>query len=249
MTTPIVVSRMVQTVKAHSPELLTAFGVVGTATTAYLTGKATVTAVRVIDEEEARTGVADDRKQRIKERVGLVWKLYIPPAASGITTIACIVGLQRVSSRRTAAAVTAYAVAERGLSEYREKVEEQLGKTKEQKFQDAIAQDKVDATPPSAEMMIIHTGRPLFCELFTMRYLRCDMETLKQAERKVNDEAGRDIYVTLTEFYDMIGLPQTSQSDDLGWDASRPLELRISTAHGPGDEPCTTFDYNYIKPV
>ena len=36
----------------NSPAILTALGVSGTITTAYLTGRATVKAVRIIDEDE-----------------------------------------------------------------------------------------------------------------------------------------------------------------------------------------------------
>jgi hypothetical protein len=232
---------VVKLIKANSPEILTAIGVTGVATTGYLAAKATYKMAR---DEDA------DPNATTKEKAKKYWKLYIPTAIAGSLTITCIVGGSRAQAKRTAAAVAAYSVIEKGFEEYKEKVVEQIGKGKEQKVRDEVAQDRVTKTPPSAEVLVVHGTTVLCCELYTGRYFRSDMETLKRAQNEINYRARHhDMYVMLSEFYDIIGLEHTSNSDYMGWDMHRDFELRFSATLTQGGEPCMAFDYNYIKPL
>ena len=239
----------VKAVRKNAPGEFTALSVAGVIGTAYLTGRASYKAALVINDEESRTGTSNDWKERLKGRGKLVWKLYIPPVASGVATVGCIFGLSRVTSRRATAAAAAYAVAERGFEEYKEKVTEELGKGKEQKIRDSIAQDKVDKNPPNNEIFIVNTGLVLCCELYTHRYFRSDMETLRRAEDTIKQRIETDMYVMLSEFYDQIGLPHTSHSDYVGWEEANRMELRFTTTLAENGEPCLAFDYSYIKPL
>jgi hypothetical protein len=182
------------------------------------------------------------------ERAKKTWKVYVPAGISGVLTTACIVGASRATNRRTAAAVTAYSLTERAFSEYREKVVEQIGKGKEQKLRDEVAQDRITRNPPS-QVIITSGGDVLCCELFTHRYFKSDMETLKQAQNKINYKILQLLYVTLEDFYDLIDLPHTSNSSNLGWDSDKLMELQFSTILSEGGEPCLAFDYNYTKPL
>lgn len=240
-----------QTLKSNSPEILTALGVSGVLTTSYLTAKASFRAWRIIEKEQDRL----DHFERshtldIKEKTKLVWKIYIPAGISGALTIGCVIGSSRATGRRTAAAVTAYSLTERAFSEYKEKVVEQIGKGKEQKVTDEIVQDKVTNNPPvSREVIIVGSGQVLCCELFTHRYFRSDMEALRKAQNDINMMIVNHFYVALDEFYDIIGLPHTSNSANLGWDSDKLLELKFSTVLADDGEPCLAFDYNYTKPL
>ena len=246
MTTPIFVRNAIKACRSHSPEILTGFGIVGVISTAYLTGKAAYKSAEVLSDTDRHV----DRKERFKHDIKVVWKLYIPATATGVVTIGCIFGSQRVNVRRAAAAAAAYSVAERGFAEYKERIVEKFGEGPEQKIRDKIVQDRVEKKPVgSNEIVMLQTGHVLCCELFTHRYFRSDMETLKKAENEVNQRIFSDLYVMLSEFYDQIGLPHTSHSDYVGWDSGKPLELRFSTVLSETGEPCLAFDYNYTKPV
>ncbi len=59
----------------NSPAILTAIGVTGTLTTAYLTGKATFKAAEILQAE-----FEEYRPCTTKEKAQFVWKLYIPAA-------------------------------------------------------------------------------------------------------------------------------------------------------------------------
>lgn len=249
MTTPVIVSRALKTLKAYSPEVLTGLSISGVVTTAYLTGKATVQATKVSTWETGGPETKEERYERYKENIKRSWKFYIPAGASGIATVGCILAVQRVGSRRAAAAATAYAIAERTLSEYRDQVVEEFSKTRDQKIMDKVVQDRVDEKPPSNQIVISGSGRVLCCELFTHRYFYSDMETLKKAQSWVNNRVLGDLYVMMSEFYDHIGLEHTSQSDYLGWDQHRELELRFSPVISEAGDPCIGFDYNYTMPL
>lgn len=251
MDTSAIFNNAVKTVKANSPEILTALGISGLIGTAYLAAKAAwkandVVADDILDHKAAHPGVPYSRTR--KESVKLVWKLYIPAAGSGILTIACIVGASKANGKRTAAAVTAYSLTERAFSEYRDKVVEQIGKGKEQKIRDEVAQDRV-SNLSSKEVIITSGGNVLCCELYTHRYFRSDMESLRKAQNDLNALIVSEMYVTLDEFYDIVGIPHTSVSDKLGWTSEKLLELIFSTVMSEEGEPCLAFDYNHIKPL
>lgn len=241
-------NKTIQLVKSNSPEILTALSVSGVVSTAYLTGKASYKASDIIYNAEHRKPVKN-RKERFKERTKLTWKLYIPAGVSGALTIGCIIGASRATGRRTAAAVTAYSLTERAFSEYREKVVEEIGKGKEQKIRDEIVQDRVIAKPPPQNVIVAGSGTVLCCELFTHRYFQSDMETLRKAQNDVCEKIIHELYVTLDYFYDLIGLPYTSQSNDMGWDSGKTMELEFSTVLAEGGVPCLAFEYSYIKPL
>ncbi len=238
-----------KTLKSNAPEIFTALGVSGVVTTAYLTAKAAFKASDVIRESEAEHGFATDKKENFKIRTKLVWKLYIPAGVSGALTIGCIICSSKANGKRTAAAVTAYSLTERAFSEYKEKIVEQIGEGKEQKVRDELAQERVNKTSGSQEIIVVGKGHVLCCELFTNRYFRSDMETLRKAQNDINMRVVNHHYVTLDEFYDLIELPYTSNSSHFGWDADKLMELIFSTVLGVGGEPCLAFDYNYTKPL
>lgn len=248
MTLPELLTKLTKTVKSNSPEILTALGVSGVITTAYLAGKASFKAAGIIASDESVGGVSDVRKENFKRRFHLVWREYIPAGISGVATVACVVGASKANIKRTTAAVTAYSLTERAFSEYKEKVVEQIGKGKEQKIRDEIAQDKVLAKVPGSQI-VVGPGYVLCCELFTHRYFRSEMETLRKAENMINGKIVNEMYVTLDEFYELIGLSSTSNSNRIGWDSNKLMKLEFSTVLSENGEPCLAFDYNYTKPL
>lgn len=141
------------------------------------------------------------------------------------------------------------AIAERSFAEYRDKVVEEIGKNKEQKIRDTIAQEQGDKNPPGKQIIITGGGNVLCCELYTMRYFRSDMESLRRAENKINSKINNELYVSLSEFYYILGLRPTCVSDEVGWNSDKLMELEFSTIMSEDNEPCIAFKYNYVKPV
>lgn len=237
-------------IRANSPSILTAFGVSGTITTAYLTGKATIKAVNAVRSEQERID------QRVKsyplarnDVIRLVWKFYIPPTISGVVTIGSIIAATRIGSKRTAAAYSILTVSERAFDEYKEKVVEKYGERKEQHIRDEIAQDKVtNNPPPTREVMLAGPGNVLCYEIYTGRYFNSDMESLRKAQNDINAKLLRDDHASASDLYIILGLPYTSHSSYIGWTSDKLLELQFSTCLADDGRPCLAFEYNYINP-
>lgn len=232
----------------HSPLIMTAIGVAGVATTAYLTAVASFKAARAIDADEEKMGISDDPLQRFREQAAITWKFYIPAASTAVVTVGAIAYANRLGSKRTAAAVSAYAVTERAFAQYRDKVVEQIGNHKEQVIRDDIARDEVAKKKPDT-VILAGSGEALCCELHTGRYFMCSMESLRKAQNDVNARIMHELYISLDEFYYIIGLNPTATSGDLGWDSDRLMDLEFSSVLTEEGRPCLAFNYNYIKPI
>lgn len=226
-------------VKRNSPAILTAIGVSGTITTTGLAIKATFEAADILETKP------DDLS--IKEKAKIVWPLYIHTAASGAITIGCIVSAAHINSRRAAAAYSLLNVSERAFEEYQEKVRETIGDKKEKDVRDKVAQDRVTNTPPSENIVVLAAPGNVMCmESHTGRYFHSDMESLRRAENDVNAHLIHNMYVSLSDFYDILDLPHTRESDNGGWESGRSLELSYSAVLHEGS-PVLVLDYNYIK--
>lgn len=257
-----------RTISKHSPEILTGIGIAGMVTTTVLAVKATPKALELIEEKkreknyelvkEAANG--DDSCERINklspiETVRVAWKPYIPAVVTGTLSIVCLVGASSTSARRNAALATAYKISETALSEYKAKVVETIGEKKEESIRDKIAKDKVEKNPVSkTEIIITEKGNTLCYDALSGRYFKSDIDRIKKAENAINKRLLNEMYISLNEFYDELGLGSTSIGDELGWNLDDGLiDLDFSSQIADDGTPCIVVDYrvapkyNYYK--
>lgn len=221
----------------HSPALLTGVGVVGTITTAVLAAQGGAKAAHRLSEESPHL--------TLQERAKRTWPEFVPAAASGALTVSAIILANRIGNRRTAAIAAAYAISEKAIVEYRDKVREVVGQNKETKIQDAIAQDQVSRTPVPGNLVVV-TGKNVLCfDSWSSRYFTSSMEELKSAQNAVNYQLNKYDYASLSDFYDEIRLDHTEESDDIGWNIdSGLLELEFSSCISPDQEPALVIRFN-----
>lgn len=246
MTLMAIVKQAEKLAADHSPQILAGVAVAGTVTTAILTGKATIKACKIVNvhryDQDPSAEVFITNKQIVEK----TWKLYIPALASGVLTVATIITATQIGTRRTAALAAAYAVSEKAFVEYKEKVVEKIGEAKERSVRDDIAQDRVRETPMEEPDLFVAGGGKVLCfEPGTARYFMSDMETLKKAQNDLNYQVLNNLYASLSDFYDLIGLERTKFSDDMGWNSDRLLELKFSTVLAD-DKPCLVMDYHVV---
>lgn len=241
----------------NSASILTGVGVAGTVATAYLTARATFRAAEIIREAE------DPREEDFKaggevlhqvttvdmltnlDKVSLVWKHYIPPAAMGIITITSIVAANRISSKKIAALVVASGISDRALNEYKQKVIDKFGERKETDIRDEIAQDRVIGHPAnSREIVLAGTGEVLCYDMLTGRYFQSTMEEIRRAENRVNYEMIHFNSVSLSMFYEELGLPPTPYTDSVGWNMNNHMEVKVSTVMSTDNRPCLAIDFS-----
>lgn len=203
----------------NSPAILAGIGVAGTLVTAYLAGQASFKAARIIDEEQRRLDAEkESHPLDTREKINLVWKLYVPPAGTVILTVGAIVFAHRVGTRRLTVLAAAYEISHRALEEYREKVVETIGPKKERGIQESLSQDRADrGIPMATQVLVLGNGDVLCYESLTGRTFKSNYEDLRRAVNQMNLKINHHGYASLTDFYYAVGLQPTSLSDDMGW--------------------------------
>ena len=230
-------------VTKHSPEILTGMGIAGMITTAILAVRATPKALKIIEEKKEAEGVDELRPL---DTVKATWKCYIPATVTGVTSVACLVGARSVSARRNAALATAYKLSETALAEYRDKVIETVGEKKEKFIREQVDKERVDKNPVSKnEVIITEKGNTLCYETTSGRYFKSDIEQIKKAINEINRIMLLDMYVSLNEFYDEIGLDHTSVGDYLGWNIDdKNIVPDFSSQIADDGTPCIVINFS-----
>lgn len=224
----------------NSPAILAGVGVAGVAATAVLAARGGTNAERILSEHpEERTR---------KETFLLVWKEYAPAAVVGVGTATAIVMSTRIGLRRTAAMTAAFTISEKTFGEYRAKVVEQLGKNKATKIDDAVAQAQIDKAAPPGNLIVLEGTDQLCFDAWSGRYFKSNMETLKKAQNDLNYSIITHNYASLSDFYDLIGLEHTQESDDIGWSLDNRFEIEFSTCISPDQKPAISIRYR-TEPV
>lgn len=253
MNIPQLLRRVEKFTSDHSPLILTGLGTAGVITTAVLAAKGGMKAHRILLEEQRRislekTGEPDNRFAVDFERaVKLTWTCYLPAAGSVLLTCGAIIGANQIGTRRQAALAAAYGISEKAFEEYREKVKEKFGESKEQTARDELNSERVARMPAeSSEVVIIGDGEQLCCDLYSGRFFKSDMETLKKAQNDLNYRMFGDDYASLADYYHLIGLPATSGSHDMGWNIDKPLEIHYTTCLDPKGRPAIAIDFQVV---
>ncbi len=225
----------------HSPEILTGVGIAGMVTSTVLAVKATPKALELI--EEAKTHKNEELP--VKTVIKVAWKPYIPAVTLGVASISCIIGGSVVNAKRNAALATAYAISEKALIRYKDKVIETIGENKEKHIREQIAQDDINEKPVSNSSIIItQKGNTLIRDSISGRDFRSDLDTIRKVVNELNREMLTQNYVSLNDFYSALNLEPTSTSGYLGWNIDDGLiEIDFDTCLA-GDEPCVVIDYS-----
>lgn len=237
-----IVKSVKSTLVQRSPEILTGIGIAGMVVTTVLAVKATPKALRLLDEAENEK----EADLTVGDKIKACWKCYIPTAVTGVTSVACLVGASSVHTRRNAALAAAYTLSDSALREYREKVVETIGEKKEKVVRDAVAKEKIEKDPvTNKEVIVTEKGDTLCYDGIFGRYFKSDMESIKRAINKINRQIVCDMYVSLNEFYDELGLNHVPIGDDLGWciDDGQ-IEIDFSSQLAEDGTPCLVMNYS-----
>ena len=235
----------------NSPAILTALGVTGTLTVAYLTGKASFKAAEIIREAEAERETKGDPELDNWDKVDLVWREYIPAAGIAAMTVSAIIGANHISTKRVAAFASAYSMAEKGFNQYKDKVLEKVGEKKEGEIRDEVARQHLKDHPYSRSPIIITGhGDHLCFDSYSGRYYQSDIERVKSAVNDINYQVHAQDSASLSDYWALIGLEPTQVSDDIGWTPDRKLDIHYTSELTKEGVPClvTTF-LNTPKPL
>lgn len=242
--TPAIFKNAKAALTKYSPQILIASGITGMITTTVLAVKATPKALLLIEDEKQKKEVD---KLAPLDTVKVAWKCYVPAGITCATSIACLVWANSVHSRRNAALAAAYKLSETALIEYRDKVVETIGEKKEQTVKDEIAKDRVKKKPVNkSEVIVTKRGETLCYDVSFDRYFKSDIEQLRKIENELNKRMLNEMYISLNEFYDEIGLPHIKEvGDTIGWNINKAMiDLHIGSCLSDDGTPCITVSHN-----
>ena len=210
-------------VSDNSPKILTGVGIGCMIGGAIMAVKATPKAMELIEEEkENRKQNPNDEVELTKvETVKAAWKPYVPATLSILVGAGCIVGANTVNARRQAVLYSALKLSETTLAELKDKTAEVVSPEKVKEIKQKIAEDKVEKiaenTSNRQNVIVTNDGDSWFIDPFTNTPFRSSINKLDAAANKLNREMRDDMYVSLSQFYDEIGLEHTATSDYIGW--------------------------------
>lgn len=239
-----VIKNVRNSVIKHSPEILTGIGIAGTVGAVVLSVNITPKAIIKIQNAESNKG----NKLSNKEIIKLCWKDYLPVVALEIASISCIIGGNRINLKRNAALGAAYAISEKTLLKYKDKVIETIGEKEEQKIMDKIHEDDVKNDPPKNNTIIVTSnGNTLFKDEISGRYFRSDMNSINKIINELNEKINHQDYVSLNELYSGYGLDPLRDGDLIGWNITNGIiKLTLSTCLVDNNEPCIVLDYEKL---
>lgn len=245
----------------NAPTILTMAGITAMASSTYWAVKATPKALALKEKAEveknkkAGTFKGDKVNDWIPltkvEIVQTCWRCYAPAFITGVLGAACLIGANSMNLRKNAALAAAYALSETNFKEYREKTLEEVGEKKEEKIRNAVAEEKITKNPVNTSTVLeTGNGDTLCYDAICARYFKSSIEKLKSALNELNMELVQDGYVSLNQYYDLIGLPNGMLGDDLGWSindhhATVQLDLSAQLTKDEAQTPCMVVSFKY----
>ena len=220
----------------YAPEILTALGVAGVATSTVLIAKQTLKLEETVGRAEIRTMVAKDEKAEGKDNLAVVKaymenttdmvKLYGAPVMLALASIASILAAHGIMRRRNAALVAAYGVLETAFANYRQRVREAIGDEREQDLYVGVREETVvDENTGKKTVKKDLAGGPAspYALLFDENNIHWEREAgtnktwLLIKQQHLNDMLTMRGYMFLNEVHRALGFPETKAGQVVGW--------------------------------
>lgn len=226
----------------HSPEILTGIGITGMITSTVLAVKATPKALKLIENKKKE--INTDNLNTI-DTIKAAWKPYIPTVLVGLASATCIIGASATNYKRNAALASAYALSERTLLRYRDKVIDTIGERKEHQIKEKVAQDELNNNKiNNSQIIITGQGDTLCMDSYSGRYFKSNMEFIKRIVNELNRRLVYENYISLNEFYGELGLDNVKNGELVGWNLDSGLiDPTFSTCLTDDGQPCLVLDF------
>lgn len=191
--------------KQVSPTILSYASVAGLLATTVTAVKATPNAMERIKYDSRFNHDGDSYAYTKFEAFKSAWRCYIPAAAIGLSTIACILGANTLNKRQQAALTSAYALLSNTYNEF-------VKKDKGAAVRKAVVGDK---TIP--DDISLTNEKVLLYEFNHGDFFEFGLGELLSAEYQFNQKFLSQGYICLNDFYELIGLPKSDIGEMLGW--------------------------------
>lgn len=246
----------------HQREIMLGAAISGTIVTAVLSWKAGIKASKVLEEQKQKMDdlkekydndeaitdeeFAEEKKEITVETIKKVTPIVAAPVLAGTSTIIAVVCGYKAASTQIATLSTLYSLSDKALSDHMEKTKEIFGEKKAREVKDAVSADKVSKNPPGKnEVFITGKGETLCYDDYSGRYFKSDAESIRKAVNDINAQLRDDYFVSLNEFYALLGLSNVKLGDDIGFAMDDGyLNLSFSATLTDNNVPCLVLNYD-----
>lgn len=232
------------TLSKHRPAILMGIGITGMVTTTILAVRATPKAIIAIEDEKIEL---DKDKLTPIEAAKVCWKYYIPATATMLAATTCLIFSHTESTRRATAMAAAYQLSEAALNEYKDAVIETIGEKKEKAVRSKMTENSLKKNPVDEEF--VHNtgyGNTLCHDAVFGSYFRSSHTAVERAIVEINRRiVSGDMYASLNDFYDELGIPHIDIGDYVGWNLDDG-EIKVHDDYGGSHtgEPTLVIRYN-----
>lgn len=198
--------------KKNSSTILTIVGAVGVGITALMSARDTIKMTKRLERESE----SKHRPLYTKEKIKVAAPCYIPTIITGVSTILCICGANKLNKDVQKSLTSAYVLLDQSYKEYKNSVKEIYGAEGNTKVVSNIARKHIEELDTSEQ----HDG-DLFFDFFNLHYFHSTLDNVIEAEKAANEMLQMYGYVSLQTLYSLIG-EETSHDmhgydDSLGW--------------------------------
>jgi energy-converting hydrogenase Eha subunit A len=229
-------------ITANSPVLLVGTAVAGVIATGVLAAKGGYQARGIIDAaREEKDGV----EPTLPEKFSLTWLCFAAPVLTATSTVASVIGVHAIHTKRYAALAGLYAIATSKLDDMSAKAEEALGSNKKvQQFRDDLSQLSVERGDEfeDNEVIITGNGTELCFDEHSGRWFMSSHARLESAVNDLNHALLSDNR-SLNEFYDYIGLQGNSAGRLVGWNSGTKVSPKFSSVLTSDGRPAISFGF------
>lgn len=241
-------------IKKHSPEILLTAGTVGVVVSGVMACKATLKVNEILDESKqqidtihsvaadpnmAEKYTAEDSKKDLaivytQTAVKMI-KLYGPSVGLGVVSLGCMIGSNRILSKRNVALAAAYTAVDKSFKEYRGRVIERFGKQLDKELRynikakeiEEVSKDENGHEVVKKEVVDVIEDDPNTYSPYSIVFddgnegWDPDPERTKffliQQQNWANERLKAKGHLFLNEVYDMLGARRTKAGAQVGW--------------------------------
>lgn len=230
-------------ISKNSPAILTGVTVAGAVATTLLTAKATIKAVKIVEEAKKT-----ENKEHLTatEVVKLTWKEYVPVAAALTMTVGCAIGAHSVSTRRTAALAAGLASSNEALKALKSATNEAVGEETAKEIQEKANQAaaKTWAVPAKDALPILGSPDLICRDSMTGQFFRSNALDIQAAVNEFNADLNRCGILSANELLSYLGLEECEMGRYANFNIDDGvISYSLSTALGMNDTPILCIDW------
>lgn len=229
--------------KKYSPEILMYLGIGGVITGTVMACKVSMKVEPIIysAEEDLKDINKSCPPQEVKKEKTVVFlktgsklaKMYTPAMVVGMSSVGLILGSHSIMRKRNVALISAYKLIDKGFTEYRKRVVDEFGETKDRQFKNGIheeasfvIEEDADGKKKKIKKMVEVSdpnGPSVYAKFFDesstqwSKTPEFNLIFLRAQQNMLNDMLHAKGNVFLNEVYTALGIPKTQAGAIVGW--------------------------------